>query len=224
MKKYLVFVVMAAALGTLSDIALADSIKGGLGVTGRLGFMIPSDSEFTTTRGVTIIPSVTVSVVDTSTGKADTAFVGGGGLIYGVTDHFAVEADVIHTPQIDYGVLGQQSFEITTTNVSLGFQYRFFPENVFVPYLGAGVDFIMSDGKYLDSDALDIETVVGGHVNAGGDFFITKHIALNADFRGVIAPKAEINNRNMSLPGNLHAGEYDPSSFVALFGVRFFLN
>ncbi|KAF0219275.1 MAG: OmpW family [Geobacteraceae bacterium] len=224
MKKNLVFVVMATALCTLSGTALADSIKGKLGVTGRLGLMVPSDSEFTTATAVTIIPSFTIGVIETGKGKADTAFVGGGGFVYGVTDNFAIEVDVTHTPQIDYEFFGKQSFEITTTNVSLGLQYRFFPTNMLVPYLGAGVDFIISEGKYLGRDALDIETVVGDHLNAGVDLFITKRIALNADFRGVLAPKAEINNRNLSLPGNFKAGEYDPISFVGLFGVRFFLN
>ncbi|ABQ25363.1 porin family protein [Geotalea uraniireducens] len=223
MKKYLVFIVMAAVLCTLSDIAMADSIKGRLGVTGRLGFMVPSGSEFTKVSQYTIIPSFSVAVPETGKGKADTAFAGGGGFIYGITDNFALEADVTHTPNINYVFLGQKSVRITTTNVSLGFQYRFIPESRLVPYLGAGVDFIISDGKYQGRDELDIETLVGDHVNAGVDFFVTKHIALNADIRGVLAPKAEVNNRNLSLPENLKTGEYDPISFVALFGVRFFL-
>lgn len=224
MKKYLVFIVMTAILSTLSDAALADSIKGRLGVTGRLGFMVPSSSEFTKISPYTIIPSFSLAVAETGKGKADTSFAGGGGFIYGISDNFALEADVTHTPSIGYVFLGQKSIEISTTNVSLGFQYRFIPESRLVPYLGAGVDFIISDGKYLDRDELDIETLVGDHVNAGVDLFITKRIALNADIRGVLAPKAEVNNRNQSLPENLKTGEYDPISFVALFGVRFFLN
>ena len=179
MKKLLVFAVMAAVLSTLPDIAMADSIKGRLGVTGRLGFMVPSDSEFTALTSYTVIPAVTIGLIETVKGKADTAFIGGGGFICGVTDNLAIEVDVTHAPKIDYaftGILGQQSFEITTTNVSLGFQYRFIPESMLVPYLGAGVDFIFSDGKYQGRDELDIETVVGEHVNAGADFFVTKHI------------------------------------------------
>ncbi|WP_298273066.1 OmpW family outer membrane protein [Geobacter sp.] len=227
MKKYLVLIVIGAVLCTLSDTAMADSIKGRLGVTGRLGFMVPSSSEFTTVTPVTVIPSVTLGTIDTGKGKADPAFVAGGGFICGVTDNLAIEVDVTHAPKIEYaftGFGGQQSFEITTTNVSLGFQYRFFPEKMLVPYLGAGVDFIFSDGKYQGRDKLDIETVVGEHVNAGADFFVTQKIALNADFRGIIAPRAEVNNPNQPLPFNLKTGEYDPVSFVALFGVRFFLN
>jgi outer membrane protein len=223
MKKYLVFFVTAAVLCTLPVASLADSIKGKLGVTGRLGLMIPSDIDYTATTSYTIIPSITIGEIQNDKAKAETAFVGGGGFIYGVTDNIAVEVDVTHAPQIDYDNSGQKVLEITTTNVSLGFQYRFSPENMLVPYLGGGVDFIISDGKYLTGNELNIEKVIGGHVNIGADFFITKRIALNADFRTVMGPKVNIYVQNPSLSGTLNS-QYDPMSFVALFGVRFFLN
>jgi outer membrane protein len=224
MKNYLVFIVTAALLCTLPEASHADSIKGRLGVTGRLGLMVSSDIDYTGITPYTIIPSITVVELQKNNAKAETAFVGGGGFIYGVTDHFAVEVDVTHTPEIDYDIYsGLKALEITTTNVSLGLQYRFLPENRLVPYLGGGVDFILSDGKYLTGDQLNIDTVMGGHVNIGADFFVTKRIALNADFRGVLGPKANIYIQNSSLSEAFNA-EYDPNSFVALFGVRFFLN
>jgi outer membrane protein len=220
MKKYLLFIATAAVVCALPGISLADSIKGKWGVTGRVGLMAPSDIEFTAVTGYAIAPSLNVAVINIGKAKADTTFAGGGGFIYGVTDNFAVEVDVTHTPRINYDYSGQKLFEITTTNVSLELQYRFYPENALVPYLGVGADFMISDGTYQSGDTMNIETLVGEHVNAGVDFFVTKRIALNADFRSILAPRADIHTQNASL---LKA-EYDPISFVALFGVRFFLN
>lgn len=159
MKNYLVFIVTTAILCTLPVISLADSIKGKLGITGRLGLMIPSDFDYTTITAHTIIPSITVGVIQNDKAKAETAFVGGGGFIYGVSDNLAVEVDVTHAPRIDYDNSGQKAFEIATTNVSLGLQYRFLPESMLVPYLGGGVDFILSDGKYLTGDELKIDNI-----------------------------------------------------------------
>lgn len=220
MKTYLLFIVTAAVVCTLPEISLADSIKGRVGVTGRAGLLVPSDIEFTALTGYAIAPALNIAVINIGKAKADTTLAGGGGFIYGVTDHFAVEVDVTHTPKIDYDYSGQKLFEITTTDVSLGLQYRFLPENTLVPYLGVGADFIISDGKYLAGDNMNIETVVGQHVNAGVDFFVTKRMVLNADFRSIMGPKANTSSQNPSLV----KAEYDPISFVALFGVRFFLN
>jgi outer membrane protein len=214
MKKHLVFIVTAAVLCTLPLASQADSIKGRLGVTGRLGLMVPSDIQYTTMTPYAILPSLIVGEIENNKAKAETAFVGGGGFIYGVTDNIAVETDVTHTPQIDYS--GQNALEITTTNVSLGFQYRFLPEHLLVPYLGGGVDFIISDGKDQAGYALNVDTVVGGHANAGADFFVTKRVALNADFRAILAPNANISAQTSS-PAGFFVSEYNPISFVALF-------
>src|SRR5512135_3082932 len=56
-----------------------NSINGRIGVTGRIGFSLSADS-----------------VMNNSGFKTDTAFIGGGGFIYGITDCFATELDITH--------------------------------------------------------------------------------------------------------------------------------
>ncbi len=189
----------------------AESLKGRLGITGQVGFIAPVKSEFT--------PGfVAANGLPSSTLRPDTGFAGGGGLIFGLTDNVALEAGVIQTTKMDYDNLGVTALKIMSTNVSLGAQYR----NNFAPdmsaYLGAGVDVLLSDVEDARGNNGDVDTVVGGHANVGGDYFLTKSLALNFDLRGVFFPEADVKGAGLTV------AKYDPIGFVALFGVRFFLN
>ena len=184
------FVVICTLL--LTGSAMADSIQGKIGVTGKIGFLIPSDGDFDTRRNGT-----------------DTGFVGGGGVIYGFDKNIAGEIDITRTE------FGSDNGDFGTTNISLGAQYRFLlSETKVVPYVGGGLDLLMndSDRRY------DVDTTLGIHLSGGVDFFVTKQIALTAEAKLVLAPDADI-----SEPSGKR-GNFDPSSFSTLFGVRYFFN
>ena len=191
MKKCLFSVTLIAVLTLAAGSALADNINGRLGVTGRLGFIVPADSGGVST---------------------DTGIIGGGGLIYGLTNDVALEFDVTHAA---YG--SSPGFDFNTTNISLGAQYRFIdlPHRQLVPFVGGGLD-ILVNGV---SDGLDTDTVVGAHVKGGVDYFITRELAATAEMKGVLAPDADIHD-----PFGRKVGNFDPMSFSMTFGVRYFFN
>ncbi|HEY6871372.1 MAG TPA: outer membrane beta-barrel protein [Geobacteraceae bacterium] len=195
----------AAALLTLAagTAMAADSIQGRLGVTGKIGFAVPADSELN--NGTKI--------------STDTGFIGGGGFIYGITDNIAVEFDITHAAYgsstlVAPGFFG--SSDIDTTNISFGVQYRFLnlPVRHLVPYAGGGLDILLNDANNGD-----VDNTVGIHLNAGADYFIQRQIALTTEIKGVIAPDADI-----TVPGVGKVGNFDPDSFSMTFGVRYFFN
>jgi hypothetical protein len=77
MKKHVFTDCLAATISLVAGADSADTINGRLGVTAKIGFLIPADNES--------------GFYDNST---DTGIVGGGGLIYGLNDHFAL--NLIH--------------------------------------------------------------------------------------------------------------------------------
>jgi outer membrane protein len=166
MRKIVVFFV-AAALVLTAVTAMADSIMGRVGVTGKLGFIVPSDSS-----------SVATGVIGTNA-----SLIGGGGFIYGVTDSIAAEFDITHA--------GFNSFD--TTNISFGAQYRYLglPIRQLVPYGGAGLDILLNgvDGGRVDD-------VVGIHLCGGADYFLQKQLAVTLEAKGVIAGDADIHFAN----------------------------
>lgn len=205
-----------ALLTLLASTAMAESIKGRFGITGQVGFIVPTNSEYT--RGfINSVQSATGTTLDSQL-KADSTFSGGGGLIYGITDNLAVEASVLYTPQLELNNAGVKVMELHPIDVSLGLQIRSNVEKDMAAYLGGGVDFLFNEAEDTNGNIGDVNTVVGGHVNVGGDYFITKHIALNVDLRGVFFPKADIKS------GGFVIAQYDPISFIGLVGVRFFVN
>lgn len=166
MKKLLVLACATATLSLAAGPAIADSINGRLGVTGKIGFTIPADS-------------------DLNSGKlhTDPGFIGGGTLIYGIDNHIAAEIGITHsTFDSDMGYIG-------VTDMSFGAQYRF-PLNQpqLVPYLGAGLDILINDTGH----DRNIDTTVGAHAIAGVDFFLTKKVALTAEAKLLVAPDADI--------------------------------
>lgn len=188
--------VMACAIATLSlaaGTAIADSIKGRVGITGKIGIMAPSNGDYGSYKNET-----------------DAGFVFGGGLIYGIDDHFAAEIDITRSIfSSDFGDFG-------VTNVALGGQYRFalnLPQ--LVPYAGAGLDILVNDAD----QGRNVDTTVGIHATAGADFFVMKQLALTAETKLVVAPDADIKGAYGNKLGN-----FDPTSLSATFGVRYFFN
>ena len=166
MKKFFFSAALIAVLTVAAGSALADNIKGRLGVTGRLGFIVPADNGSVST---------------------DTGIIGGGGFIYGLTNDVALDLDITHAA---YG--SNVGFDFNTTNISLGAQYRFIdlPYRQLVPFVGGGLD-ILVNGV---SDGLDADTVVGAHVKGGVDYFITRELAATAEIKGVLAPDADVHD------------------------------
>ncbi|HET6418699.1 MAG TPA: outer membrane beta-barrel protein [Geobacteraceae bacterium] len=208
MKKSLVLYCTVLTLVLTAGAAIAgdgDSIKGRVGVTGRIGFLVPSDSE--------------AFAVPNSNLNTDVGFIGGGGFIYGIDKHFAVELDITNT-DFDAHRDGFKAGDFNTTNVSIGAQYRFvdIPVQKLVPYLGAGLDILFNDFNFADGGHADVDTVAGVHVSAGADYFLMKQLALTAEMKGVVAPDADINS------GGTKIGNYDPTSFSMTFGARYFFN
>jgi len=191
MKKLLILACATAAFTLSTGSAMADSIQGKLGVTGKIGFMIPSDGEFGPFNN-----------------KTDTGFTGGGGLIYGIDNHFAAELDITRS------AFGSDVGDFGVTNVSLGAQYRFvLAQPKLVPYLGTGLDLLVIDAD----QGRDVDTTIGVHASAGIDYFLTKQFALTTEAKLVLAPDTDINGPN-------GRGNFDPNSFSTTFGIRFFFN
>jgi outer membrane protein len=199
---FLLFVcILATSSARAADaINLSDNIKGRLGITGKLGFLVPADSDAIST-GIVI-------------GRAhtDTGFIGGGGFIYGFTDTIAAEFDITHS---SFGSDVDTNFD--TTNISMGVQYRcpYLPVKHLIPFAGVGFDILLNGAD----NGLDVDNVVGVHVKAGVDYFVMKQLVLTSEIKGVIAANADINK-----PGSGKVGEFDPDSFSMTFGLRYFFN
>lgn len=199
MKKLFVLVCMAATFTLASGAAMAESIQGRVGVTGRLGFLIPADNEAEFGWGKN---------------KTDAGPVGGVGLIYGLDSNWAGEFDISHS------AFDSDTGDFEVTDFSLGAQYRFrAPANRrLTPYVGAGLDLLVADYDPYDGASLDVDTTFGAHVKAGVDYFVSNNLALTADAKFVLAPDADINYQGV------HTGDFDPSSFSSTVGVRYFFN
>lgn len=197
MKKLIVFACLATTISMTAGTAMADSINGKLGVTGRVGFLSPADNN-----------------AEYFDNRTDTGLVVGGGLIYGIDDNIAVELEAMRSE------FGSDTGDFGVTDISIGGQYRFGVQQRFVPYLGAGFDVLISDYDENSGLGSDIETKVGVHVSAGVDFFLQKNLALTAEARLVAAPDAKITDRQ----SGANAGEFDPSSLSTTVGLRYFFN
>ena len=200
MKKLIVLACLAATVSLASGTALAESIKGRVGVTGKLGFLIPDDNEAEFSRG--------------RTNNTDAGLIGGGGLIYGIDNNWAVEFDVTGSS------FDSDTGEFDLTNLSLGAQYRFrVPENrQLVPYAGAGLDLLVADYDPYDGTSRDVDTTLGVHLSGGADYFLLKELALTAEAKLVLAPDADITAFGR------RSGDFDPTSFSSTLGVRYFFN
>lgn len=195
--KKLIAVACLASTVALTGTAMADSIKGRFGVTGRLGFMIPADNES-----------------DFLHNKTDAGFVGGGGLIYGLTDHIAADLDVSRS------TFGSETGDFGVTDISFGVQYRFdLAIRELVPYLGTGLDLLISDYDPSDGSTRKVENTLGVNARAGVDYFLFKQLALTAEAKMLVAPDAHITDRF-----GVHRGNFDSTNFSSTVGIRYFFN
>ncbi len=195
-----VIIAIITVISLFSVQANAADIDGRFGLSGKVGGFVPLKDNY---------------ISDTSETKPGVA--AGGSIIYGISRNISAEADVIHVPKMDVTISGTRSFDTSLTDYSLGLQYRITPEKQLVPYLGAGIDFIQGDLGAVLGTQYNLDWVVGGHVNAGFDYFITSGIAFLADFKGVFAPSGDITKNDVKV------GEYNPMSFIGTVGFRFFL-
>lgn len=193
MRKILALTCMAATISLATGSALADSIKGRAGATLRIGFTAPSDSDFENYR---IQP--------------DLGVIGGGGLLYGWDDTWALEFDITHSAYGSDFPNGGNAGDFNVTNFSLGGQYRFTPANKLVPYIGGGLDILVNEYEQYD-----VDTTVGIHVSGGVDYFLMKSLAATAEVKAVIAPETDIK-------GGGKRGNFDPSNVATTFGVRYY--
>ena len=184
-------------LALTAGLAGAEDIKGKFGITGRIGFYIPADSEMVT--------SGVLANVDT-----DAGFYGGGGFIYGIQNYLAVDIEATHTSfNGDYGSEGD------ITDVGFGVQYRFPDKHGFTPYAGGGLDVLINDFTVAGHN-FDVDTTVGLHAKGGVDYFLTKDLALNAEGKAVFSPTADIKDHGFKV------GNFDPSGFSGTMGIRYF--
>jgi outer membrane protein len=192
MKKTVIALATALLVAVSTGAALADSIKGTLGLTGKLGMINPADSKIDNPFGPGKL------LIET-----DPGFVFGGGVIYGFDNQAAFEMEITHA-KFDF-----DGPDATLTDLAVGLQFRFTPESKLVPYLGAGFDILMPD---IDGGSVD--TVLGAHVKGGVDYFIERNIALTGEVKLTGGLDADIDG-----PGD---GKFRTSSLVATCGIRLY--
>jgi len=220
MKK--VFMIVLSALLLFSSTAMADSVAGKFGITARGGVGYFLNSEFTDAAVANWSVDKTI--------KGGTGWTGGGGFMYGINDNLSVDFDIIY-----------EQVEVTMTHsggtnhvfgkgkafdFSLGAQWRFQPKKAFVPYIGAGVDFLINSFSLYDvysasGETIDLDNTFGGHLNIGVDYFLTPHVSLNAEFRYLYSTTSDLTSK---YPGESDAvvAKYDPGNITGFAGVRFF--
>jgi outer membrane protein len=195
-----VILLATLALTLVSGTAMADSLSGRFGITGKAGALVPLQDDFIS-----------------STSESRTGLAWGGGLIFGFSRNFAAELDVTHGSNLDVEISGSKAYEAALTDVALGIQYRISSDNRLVPFFGAGVDFIKGDLKHISGAKYDLDWTQGGHVNAGLDYFVTRGIVFSADLRGVFAFDGDVKSAGTKV------GKYDPMSFIGTLGIRLML-
>lgn len=191
MKRFMGLACAAAALSLMAGTASADDIKGRIGITGKMGVILPADGDhfgFNT--------------------KTDVGFVFGGGLIYGINKNFAADIDVTRS------IVGSNDGDFGVTNLSLGGQYRFALSNPhFVPYLGAGLDILLNDANR----GRDVDNTVGGHASAGVDYFLTKQLALTGEAKLVVSPSAHIRDSSGARVGTFDPNSISTTAGIRYF-------
>ena len=197
MKRVILGLMMAALTAVSAGTATAENLEGKIGVTARLGFTLPADSDWGGYSGL----------------SGDMGVIGGGGLLFGVTRNVALEAEATASGYDLNRFSTTHDGTATVTNLSFNALYRYATSSKATPYLGGGLSILFSD--YTDAD---VDTVIGVNVKGGLDYFVAPKIALNIELKGVLSPTA--NMRDLG-PNHL-SGSFDPSSFSCLFGARYF--
>ena len=201
MKRIVVTVALTMVLSLFAGIAAAENIAGRFGITGRIGFLVPSDSE--------VVAGGNLANIGTDAGLN-----GGGGFIYGINNLLAAELEVTHS---SYGGDGDRIGlgDSNITDIALGVQVRFAETHHFVPYVGGGASILVSD---IDSNGskLDVDTVAGVYAKGGVDYFLIPALALNAELKATLAPTADIT------VGGTKVGNFGTSNVAGSVGIRVF--
>jgi outer membrane protein len=223
--------ILAATLGLMlfAGSALADSIAGRVGLTARGGVSYVFDSEFTSEA----VASGILGGVDKDI-EADIGWTGGGGIIYGITNNLSIYFDINYLQtklkMSGGGGIWKEEFGTgKTLDFALGAQWRFMPSKAFVPYIGAGFDFLWnkidttheSPSGWAPDTSFDVDDTFGVHLTAGADYFFTPNIAINAEIRGLLSTKGEMTYK---YPGDISftAAKYNPSNISGFIGIRYF--
>jgi len=198
MKKIIVAVAMVLSTTMMVDFAAAENLTGKLGVTGRIGFTIPADSDWQVAGPL----------------DSDTGFTFGGGFLYGITRDLAAEIDFTHSVYDLRFDRFSKDGTANVTNLSLGAMWRFASDRPYTPYAGGGLSILFND--YTDAD---VDTTVGVNFKGGIDYYINPRVALNAELKWTISPSADMHSRPA-----VDRCSFDPSNLSGLFGVRYFFN
>ncbi len=199
MKKICLFTCLALVIALTTGTAMADSIKGKVGVTGRLGFVVPSDGVY-------------ASGSNLNDYRSNVGIVYGGGFLYGVDQNWAAELDITNS-HFDLDHFGGTGPSADMINIAMGAQYRFIPQEKLVPYIGFGLDVLVND-----LDGFDVDPTVAAHVSGGVDYFLRKNLALTAEAKIVAGQEADIKYNGDRV------GRFSTTNFNTTFGVRFFFN
>jgi outer membrane protein len=199
MRKILTILSIAALLAVSTAQAEAQNIKGKIGLTARLGFLVPADSDYG---------------ADKSKLETDAGFVFGFGALYGIDKNWAAELAITSSNFNGQTPTGGIKGDFDVTDISLGGQYRFeISQPGLTPYVGAGFDILLSD---FDRPGHSVDNTIGIHAVGGIDYFVTRNVALNAEGKILIAPETDINGGS--------GGNFDPSGFSGMFGIRYFFD
>ena len=197
MKKIIISACLTTIIAMSAATAMADSIRGKVGISGKIGFMNPADNES-----------------DFFKNKTDSGTIAAVGLLYGLDDHIALEVEASRTE------FGSETGDFGVTNISLGGQYRFgISPRQLVPFIGVGLDVLASNYDPNNGVSSDVDSTVGVHISGGIDFFLQKNLALSAEAKLVAAPEVKIKEWD-----GYHSGNFDPSSFSTTVGIRYFFN
>lgn len=197
-KKLAITACLAAAVSLAPGAAMAENIKGKLGVTGRLGFLIPADNEAEYDRF--------------RTNDTDLGGTGGVGVIYGIDNNWA------GVFEISSSSFDSDTGDFELTNLSFGMQYRVrVPDpRQLVPYAGAGIDFIFPDYGPYDGTHRSVDTAFGIHLTGGADYFLTGNLAFTAEVKAILGPDSDIT------AAGRRTGDFDPSSLSTTAGLRYY--
>ena len=197
MKKIIVSACLTAIIAVTAGTAMADSIRGRVGISGKIGIMNPADNES-----------------DILKNKTDSGTIAAVGILYGLDDHIALEIEASRTE------FGSETGDFGVTNISIGGQYRFaISPRQLVPFIGVGLDVLAGDYDPNDRVNRDVDSTIGVHISGGVDYFLQKNLALSAEAKLVAAPESKIKEWD-----GYHSGNFDPSSFSTTVGIRLFFN
>jgi outer membrane protein len=147
----------------------------------------------------------------------------GGGFIYGISDSVAIDFNMMYS-QVHLTDHRLKDALAKTIDLALGIQYRFFPTERFVPYLGIGAAVVFPNIRISDAfakdegvgNSTDTGKNIGGFAKGGLDYFVSQQIALSAEAKETYATDSDIkaNGRTIAV--------FDAKNLTVLVGVKVF--